>query len=71
MIAEQSKFYVQYLLPVAWPARSPDLTAMDFFGATQRTRWITHVTSLEDLRKRFVHSVEGITLKMCDYFQGI
>ncbi|KDR09694.1 hypothetical protein L798_15624 [Zootermopsis nevadensis] len=53
--------------PVAWPARSPDLTPTDFFlwGYTKDQVHRTGVTCFQDFKNRVVHSVEGITPQTC------
>jgi hypothetical protein len=53
--------------PIAWPARSLDLTAMDFFlwVYTKDQVYHTRVTCLQDLNKPIAHSVEGTTPQMC------
>jgi hypothetical protein len=68
MTAELSKFYLWYFLPVAWPARSPDIIPMDlfsFWGYTKDQVNRTRVTCLQDLKQRVIHSVEGIRPQMC------
>ena len=43
---------------VEWPARSPDLSPMDFFlwGVLKNKVYKTPINNLEDLRERIVHS---------------
>lgn len=52
--------------PIAWPARSPDLTPLDFFawGFIKDIVYQVRVQSLRELRRRIVAAVERITPEM-------
>lgn len=48
---------------IEWPARSPDLSPLDFFlwGHLKNKIYATQPTSLEDLRQRIVNECRQIT----------
>lgn len=52
--------------PIEWPARSPDLTPLDFFlwGYLKTKIYKTEPASLEELRRRIVHECSLITPQM-------
>ncbi len=52
--------------PVPWPARSPDLTPLDFFlwGYVKDMVYVTPVPSLEDLKDRITTACASITAEM-------
>lgn len=49
--------------PIEWPARSPDLTPLDFFlwGHLKNKIYVTEPESLEDLRHRIIEECRRIT----------
>lgn len=53
--------------PAAWPARSPDLTPMDYFvwGAVKQKVYEVPVDTLEDLRQRIVQACRELTPIQC------
>jgi len=52
--------------PVPWPARSPDLTPMDFFlwGYIKELVYRTPSQSVDDLKRRIVSACQSITPAM-------
>lgn len=52
--------------PVRWPARSPDLTPLDFFlwGYLKQLVYDTQPTSLEDLTQRIIQACNTVTPEM-------
>uniref|UniRef100_A0A914WR79 Transposase n=1 Tax=Plectus sambesii TaxID=2011161 RepID=A0A914WR79_9BILA len=48
-----------------WPARSPDLTPIDFFfwGYVKSKVYTTPIRDLDELRERIVTAIKGITVK--------
>ncbi|EZA56036.1 hypothetical protein X777_04039, partial [Ooceraea biroi] len=53
--------------PVAWPARSPDLTPLDFFawGAIKQNVYERPVNDMNCLQKRIIQACETITAIQC------
>ena len=58
--------------PVEWPARSPDLTPLDFFywGAMKELVYQTPVESDEDLVARIV-AASGVLGEMPEVFESV
>lgn len=58
--------------PVQWPARSPDLTPLDFFlwGHLKSQVYKTRVADLDDLRARIVAECRNITPEMLQHVRN-
>jgi hypothetical protein len=51
---------------IEWPARSPDLTPLDFFlwGYLKGKVYVTKQYNIEDLKQRIRHNIRQITPEM-------
>lgn len=51
---------------IEWPARSPDLTPLDYFlwGYLKSKVYVTKPQNLDELRARIIHEMEAISLEI-------
>ncbi|MBZ5796973.1 hypothetical protein K8353_43720, partial [Burkholderia contaminans] len=56
---------------IEWPARSPDLTPLDYFlwGYLKSKVYVTRPENLEDLKARIRHEIYRIPLEVIDNVQ--
>ena len=57
----------EYLGPIDWPARSPDLTPMDYFlwGTIKDRVFKRNYNNLADLRQAITAECGNISLELC------